>query len=277
MRTQTVAHLSDLHIGSGPKTDDAVLRLREALVGEGVDHVIVTGDVTHRGRVGEVERFWRLVQPAGWGGKVTVIPGNHDRLGDDVRDLLMDGPRVQVEDHEGLYLVRLDSTGEHNRRWIDPHGGLTLADLRAVDTALDRAPGGALCALLLHHHPLPLPEEHPFESLVTWAGWPNARELYQGRQLLDVLRGRCDLVLHGHRHVPAEATLFPDSVRSLRLFNAGSTTELERFRVFEHRDGALRGEPAWVSFDRTRAPSPIPAPIRWPWSTGGGRVAPSAA
>jgi 3',5'-cyclic AMP phosphodiesterase CpdA len=259
VRTQTLAHLSDLHVGHGPRLEDAALRLREALLTEQIDHAIVTGDVTHRGREAEVERFWELFRPLERSGKITVIPGNHDRLNDDVRGRLMDGPRVQVDEREGLFLVRVDSTGHHNRRWIDGHGELTLADLRAVDACLDRAPEGSLRAVLLHHHPLPLPTEDPFETLVTWIGWPNARELSHGRQLVEVIRGRCDLLLHGHRHVPAELRLFAGEPRPLRVYNAGSTTQLERFRVFQHREGALLAEPAWVSFERTRQAGLLPA------------------
>jgi 3',5'-cyclic AMP phosphodiesterase CpdA len=267
MRTQTLAHLSDLHVGRGSNACDAAFRLREALLDEDVGHVIVTGDVTHRGRTREADRFHELFQPLARQGKLTLIPGNHDRLNDDVRPRLMDGPRVQLEEREGLYLIRVDSTGDHNRRWIDGHGELLFDDVRQVDRLLARAPSNALCAVLLHHHPLPLPEEDPFETLVTWIGWPNARELDGGRQLMEVLRGRCDLLLHGHRHVPAEVRLFENEPRPLRVYNAGSTTELERFRVFQHREGALLGEPSWVSFTRTPAAGLIPALVhrhRWP-------------
>jgi len=255
VRERTVAHLSDLHVGAGARADDAAMRLREAVLCEGVDHVVVTGDVTHRGLAGEAARFEEIFAPLQRAGKLTVVPGNHDRLNDDVRDRLRAGPRVQVEipaaSDGGLYLVLLDSTGPHNHRWIDGHGELQPQDLRDVDEALNRAPPGALRAVLLHHHLLPLPEEDPFEKVVTWLGWPNARELARGRELLEVVRGRCDLVLHGHRHVAAEARPFPGE--PLAVYNAGSTTRLERFRVFSHRDGALTGAPRWVSFEKRRA------------------------
>ena len=53
------------------------------------------------------------------------------------------------------------------------------------------------------------------------------------------LRGRCDLVLHGHRHVPRARTLFADDARPLGLYNAGCTPALGRFRVFAHAGGRL--------------------------------------
>lgn len=260
MRERTLAHLSDLHFGAGPRAEDAAARLVQALLTEGVDHVVVTGDVTHRGRRREADRFRELFAPLARLGKLTVVPGNHDRLGDDVREALMTGPRVQTEQVPGLYLVRVDSTGPHNRRWVDGHGELTPEDIAAVDGALARAPEGALRAVLLHHHVLPLPEEDAFEKLVTWLGWPQARELAHGGSLLARLRGRCPLVLHGHRHVPAEAAPFAGD--PLAVYNAGSTTLLERFRVFAHRDGLLAGAPRWVSFARRPANHVLPGVVR---------------
>ncbi|MHB8416717.1 MAG: metallophosphoesterase family protein [Myxococcales bacterium] len=261
MRERTIAHLSDLHVGLNTHVDDATVRLREALLHEGVDHVVVTGDVTHRGLTAEARRFHEAFGPLLRAGKVTLVPGNHDRLNEDVRERLMPGARVQIEapggSEGGLYLVRVDSTGPHNRRWLYGHGKLWPDDLRAIGDALSRAPPGALRAVLLHHHVLPLPEDDPFERLVTWLGWPNAREIRRGRDLLTVLRGRCELVLHGHRHAPAEARPFEGD--PLAVYNAGSTTLLERFRVFSHRGGALVGSPRWVTFERSRAGNLLPA------------------
>jgi len=120
----------------------------------------------------------------------------------------------------------------------------------------------------LHHHVLPLPPDHAAERLVSWLGWPYAEELERGRNLLVELRGRCDLVLHGHRHAPQGATLYRDSGRPLSIFNAGSSTELGRVRAFSHRAGMLAAAPAWL----TTWSAPISAPRRAP----GARVQPQA-
>ena len=42
------------------------------------------------------------------------------------------------------------------------------------------------------------------ERVITQLGWPNAAELASGQEMVARLQGRCDLVLHGHRHRPAE-------------------------------------------------------------------------
>ena len=175
-------------------------------------------------------------------GRLISVPGNHDCLGDDVSGAIMPGPRVQSACYPGLYVVRVNSTGPHNRSWLNGHGSLDDDDLNAIDVALDAAPAGHLVVIALHHHVLPMPEEHAMERLSSWLGFIFTAELPRGRDLLARVRGRCDLVLHGHRHVPRGARLFGPP-RPMHVFNAGSSTELARVRVFAH-DGA---GPCWAA------------------------------
>lgn len=240
---RTLAHLSDLHVGRSPSDTAALADAVAALVAARVDHVVVTGDVTHRGRLDELATFRRLAAPLA--GRLTLVPGNHDRLGEDAARLLMRG-RVVAERHPGLHLVRIDSTAPHNRRRLDCHGRLTEEDVAEVDRALAAAPAGTLTALLLHHHVTPLPGDDVWERLAHLVGLPWTAELTRGEQLLGLARGRCDLVLHGHRHVPAELVLDRDGGRPLRVVNAGSSTGLGRTRLFCHAAGRLTGE-GWLA------------------------------
>jgi 3',5'-cyclic AMP phosphodiesterase CpdA len=242
---KTLAHLSDLHLGRSLETDQAAARLRAALDDGGIDHVVITGDVTNRGRRDELARFQELF--GDFRHRLTVVPGNHDRLGDDVGARLMEGGRVEVTMAGGLYVVRVDSTGPHNRFLLAGHGEICQRVLDLIDVALDGVPPNHLVVVALHHHLVPLPTETLPEWVVTQLGWPWASEVRLGRALLDRLRGRCDLVLHGHRHTPREIGVYDSLGRSLKLFNAGSSTALERFRVFSHAAGALVGEPFWLS------------------------------
>ena len=264
---QTLAHLSDLHLGRSPAQDEQVARAVDAV--EGIDHVVVSGDVTDRGRAHEYARFERLFAPLAAAGRLTVVPGNHDRLGDDLGPRLRKGARVQTETRRGLYLVRVDSTGEHNRFLLAGHGNLCDGVLAEVERAVGAAPAGHLVVVTLHHHPLPLPEETLPELLASRIGLPYASELRLGATLLTRLRGRCDLVLHGHRHVPRALTLFSADARPLGLYNAGCTPSLGRFRVFAHAAGRLCGAPGW-SIARERRAVPRIAPIR---RTSGAEVA----
>jgi len=159
----------------------------------------------------------------------------------------MEGLRVAVEEAPGLYIVRVDSTGPHNRWLLACHGDLCARVLSQVDEALDRAPPGALCVVALHHHPLPLPEESLAERFATLIGWRAAAELALGSELLQRVLGRCDLLLHGHRHIPRELVRESPSGRKLRIYNAGSSSELGRVRLFTHAEGTLLSPPSWVS------------------------------
>ena len=244
-RVRKLAHVSDLHIGRSAESDGRAIRLSRALVDAQVDHVVVTGDVTHRGRRRELARFEETFAPLRESGRLTVVPGNHDRLGDDVGDTIMAGDRVQASIAAGLFLVQVNSTGTHNRSWLAGHGRLDEEDLDDIEATLSHAPAGHLVVLLMHHHPLPLPEDRAVERLSSWMGWRFTTELARGRELLSRIRGRCDLVLHGHRHVPYERRPFADA-RPLRVFNAGSSTELGRACIFTHVEGELVTDPTWL-------------------------------
>ncbi len=242
---KTLAHVSDLHLDLSPEAERQVTQLVEALRAARVDHVVVTGDVTHAGRLEEHAQFERAFASLRAEGRLTVVPGNHDRCGDDVAARISRGQRVAVARHDGLFVVRVDSTAPHNKRSFRSHGEVCERTLEAVDQALSEAPSGALVAVALHHHVLPLPVESVQEWLATVIGWPHAAELHLGRKLLRLARGRCDLVLHGHRHVPRAVEVHGSGRRTLRVFNAGATRRLGAFRVFRHQAGALVGAPEW--------------------------------
>lgn len=76
---RTIAHVSDLHLGRDRRTDASTARLAGALHQADVDVVLVTGDVTHRGRRSELAAFEAIFAPLR--DRTVVVPGNHDRLG----------------------------------------------------------------------------------------------------------------------------------------------------------------------------------------------------
>ncbi|MFL5357598.1 metallophosphoesterase family protein [Archangium sp.] len=256
MLIRKLAHLSDLHLDLTRESDATATALVQTLLAERVDHVVVTGDLTHQGSQLEYQHFRQLFAPLLDAGRLTFIPGNHDRTGEDAGSQWMEGRKVRVEHHEGLYLVCVDSTGPHNRNYFACHGELSQAVVDEVDAALSAAPTGALTAVLVHHHVLPLPEESFPERFATRMGWPHASELALGAELVRRVQGRCDLILHGHRHMPREFNLGSFQGRGLRIYNSGSSIELGGFRLFQHAAGRLVGEPEW---QQTALP---PAPKR---------------
>jgi len=267
-RIRTLAHVSDLHVGHSPARDRATAELCGALLRSGADSVVLTGDVTQRGRRFELEQFRSLWGPLLESGRVAVVPGNHDRLGDDVSFALMGGQRrVQVKSLPGLHVVRVDSTGPHNRSQRASHGVLAACDLEAIDCALAEAPAGALRVLALHHHPLPLPEDSAMERLLGAVGICSSAELAVGADLIRRVIGACDLVLHGHRHRPAVQQLGVFGAPHLGIYNAGSSSELGRVRLFEHRDGLLVREPRWLRVEDVQVARLRPRPRLVP-STG---------
>ena len=250
---RTLAHLSDLHLGRSEADTIGLRRAVTALVDADVDHVVVTGDITDGGQFEQLACFRRLTAPIA--DRLTVVPGNHDRIGEDAGRLLMRG-RVVTETRDGLHLVRIDSTAPHNRiAWLS-HGRMCQQVLQQVDDALDSVPIGLMTVVALHHHVVPLPAEGFWEQISEVLRLPNHSELALGTELLKALRSRCDLVLHGHRHVPRQFIVDEDGPRPLRVFNAGSTTSLGAFRTFDFADGRLRGDPQWLQVSAGPRPSP---------------------
>ena len=255
---QTLVHISDLHVGRDEATDQAARRLARMLVEARVDRVLLTGDVTHRGLATEFARYERIFAPLLEAGRLVAVPGNHDRMGDDAARGLMRGGRVAVTSAAGLHVVRVDSTAPHNRSLIDGHGSLSTQDVADVRLALDEAPPGALPVVMLHHHVLPLPVEDLAERLATLVGLPCADELPLGEDLLGQILGRCRLVLHGHRHVPAEFRVALRGAEPMRILNAGSSTMLGRARIIAHVAGEIGWE-GWLATETVAARSWSPA------------------
>ena len=251
---RTLVHLSDLHIGRDEATDDAARRLARMLAAARVDQVLLTGDVTHRGMATELTRYERIFAPLLETGRLAAVPGNHDRMGDDAARGLMRGGRVAITSVPGLHVVRVDSTAPHNRSLIDGHGELSGQDVADVRVALEETPAGALPVVMLHHHVLPLPVEDLAERLATLVGLPCADELPLGEDLLGRILGRCKLVLHGHRHVPAEFQVALPGALPMRILNAGSSTMLGRARIIAHAGGEIAWE-GWLAAESVAARS----------------------
>lgn len=126
------------------------------------------------------------------------------------------------------------------------HGIICDRVLAAIEKALLYAPTHKLVVILLHHHPISLPEESIFEELSRHLKWPFAAELHLGKELISLAQGRADLLLHGHRHIPFEMIL--PGGRPLAIYNAGCTPRLEKYRVFTYEDGIQTKDVKWVHY-----------------------------
>ncbi len=195
-----------------------------------VDHVIFTGDLTAMGHGDEFEAVQASVRHLTDEGRLTVIPGNHDRYID--RPGKRNFERVfasqlisAMPEHadqtgypfvrllgDDVALVGLDSTrvpgwGQY---FFGRVGGAQLAALKRIldDPRLaDRT-----VHVLSHHGPLS-PQGH--------RDWHESA-LIDGPALLSVLEGRDVMLHHGHSHVRSWHRAGGERPH---LFGGGSSTE----------------------------------------------------
>ena len=179
--------------------------------------------------------------------RLVVVPGNHDRLTEDAGRRFMPCARVDVRAAPAC-----TSSGS------TPPARTTAGSSPPMACSPRRSGRGRLRARLrsggLSHRPRTAPPpvapagRCPLRADLDLFGWPFATELRLGAELLQRIAGRCDLVLHGHRHAPSELLLGADTERPLRVLNAGSTPELGRFRVISSRAGRP-GTASWIEVE----------------------------
>src|SRR5260370_21603435 len=106
MRYRELAHLSDLHIGASAENERVATALCRMLLQSEVDHVVITGDVTHRGRLAELRRFEENFEPLPQLEKGTGGPGEHDPLGEGAGKHFMHGARADTPGGRGAPPLR---------------------------------------------------------------------------------------------------------------------------------------------------------------------------
>jgi 3',5'-cyclic AMP phosphodiesterase CpdA len=199
-------HLSDLHAGS--REQGEIERSLTSLV-ERVqpELIVVTGDLTHRGRRHEHERAAALLR--GLGAPLLVVPGNHDiphtfpaRFTRPWAEFERQWETVEpVRRSEELLVVGLNSV----RPWRHQSGGLRESQLQRTAGLLAEAPEGALRVVALHHHLIGAP----------WRSRkrPVARRSHVLASLVDA---GAELILAGHIHQAAVSERHDFEVDALR-------------------------------------------------------------
>lgn len=240
-----LAHISDLHVGKDAEHTSAAARLARGLFAVSPDWIALTGDVTETGLMSEKKQFDTLF--GGLRRRMTLVPGNHDRCGDGVARFWVRHPAgiwVERPPESEVSFVCLDSTQPMNNVKFMASGHLDdrvrKGAIGAVksETSFDRTP-----IVLLHHHLLPLPPDGPLEFFAEWGDLPFLEAVDRGRGFVDALGvAGARLVLHGHKHKPAQTDR-----PGVSVVNAGSTTELGSFRVFEIESGQLTSS-QWYRF-----------------------------
>ncbi|MDE2320306.1 MAG: metallophosphoesterase [candidate division NC10 bacterium] len=229
-----VAHLSDLHLSSlvdvkirdllnkralgylswwlrrrRENAPEVLAALLHDLKGLTLDHVVITGDLTHIGLPDEFRQARQWLETLGLPTDVTVVPGNHDAYvrtpwadtfalwtpymasdpglqveGQQISDRSF-FPSVRVRGHTALIGV----TSAHPSAPFFATGSLGAAQINRLGDILDLTRQRGLFRILLIHHP-------PTAAMVGWR-----KRLTDGATLRALLaRHGVEMILHGHTH-----------------------------------------------------------------------------
>lgn len=188
--TARLLHVSDLHVGAHGERDgeQALARLVEQIQPQ---LVVASGDLSHRGRRGQLEKaaaFLRSLGPP-----VLAVPGNHD-LPYTPRRFVSPWAEFErvwettepVAALPGLHVVGLNSA----RQFRHQGGALSSAQLERAATRLGAAEPGALRVAVFHHH----------LANSVWRA-AHKRPVSRRRHVLHALvEAGADLILGGHIH-----------------------------------------------------------------------------
>jgi Icc protein len=273
-----LGHISDLHIadrgryprnGFAPKDCDRhsaklAKGLLDALREVGVDHLVVTGDLTLSAEPREFERAADLLRPWAQAGTLTVVPGNHDvwtedavdtgrflrAVGADGRGMRRPAPTYPHVAPLGsdVVLVALDSArwGQEPR---DTAGRLGAEQLRgARELCREHQRQGKATVLAFHHHVVLPAERIPSDAGVSRMPLADADQVIRLVAELPVAA-----VLHGHRHCAFRVDV-PGPDRPTPILCAGSVSRVHdepvrraRAFIYDLDAGGLRGVEALVS------------------------------
>lgn len=183
-------HVSDLHTGTAgdPAVERALSHLLERVRPE---LIVVTGDLTNRGRREQHERAARFLR--GFALPLHVVPGNHDlpyvlpaRLTRPWREFeRVWGSTESVYRSDAFVVVGLNSV----RPWRHQSGAVRARQLAWARAELEEAAPGALRVVALHHH-------------LVGAPWRSRKKPVAERNavLAGLVHSRAELVLAGHIH-----------------------------------------------------------------------------
>jgi 3',5'-cyclic AMP phosphodiesterase CpdA len=151
--TGRILHISDLHLGATTGSEP-LAALRELVPELDPEILVVTGDLTHRGRRAELERARELLESINL--PLLAVPGNHDipyvfptrftRTREEWERVF--GTTEPVYASDRLMVVGLNSV----RPWRQQGGALESSQLDRLAPKLDGARAGALRTAALHHH-----------------------------------------------------------------------------------------------------------------------------
>lgn len=262
-----IAHLSDLHLleddfrsrtglsryrlaflSTGAKLD--VSERRQRALGAlrrarrmNVDHVLITGDLTEDGSLGQYEALASLLDEGGIAPeRITLVPGNHDAYdAPDAWQTALEGPLAAYRETSaegavtvvGEAVIKPVSTVMDAQHFTRAAGVVRDTALKAIrKLALDSVTRRRTFIVAQHHAPLGLvnPVWNYFDGTIGATGM---------RDLLAELPGMH--VLHGHVHKKTTLSLFGRD--HAQVFSVESSRDSEHpLRIYRAEDGELRAE-----------------------------------
>lgn len=230
-----LVHLSDLHFGY--ERDDLTGALLNRVNAAGADLVVVTGDLTHRGRPSQFARaaaFLRAIRAP-----LIAVPGNHDVPLWNLAERLIQpfrpwqaaiAPQREPLAHVGTLRVQgLDS--------VDPmawqRGRLSPAQIRRVIARIEPACHNIVAL----HHPL---EQAPEVDKALMLGAPEALAAFEA--------GGIEVALSGHLHLWSAGAFLGPGGRPILQIQAGTALcarpgdRQNEFAVLDFRGPDLRIE-----------------------------------
>ena len=195
---------------------DFMPALLEALKQTDINHIVITGDLTHLSHAADFEAAAEVLNQLGGPDRLTLIPGNHDAYVPLPRQEQFDridaymianagetATKDTSEQNQGLpYIRKLAKTaiiGISTARPTAPFlatGSIGRNQLDRLREILVQAKSENLFRLILIHHP-------PVQGLVS-----RRKRLTDQAALADIIRNTgAELLLHGHTHRFSEAAI----------------------------------------------------------------------
>jgi 3',5'-cyclic AMP phosphodiesterase CpdA len=272
-----LGHISDLHLadrgryprnGFSAKDCDRhsaklAKGLLDALREVGVDHLVVTGDLTLSSEPREFERAADLLKWWSAAGKLTVVPGNHDLwtaeavdtgrflrvIGPDGKGMRRPAPTYpHVVQLGEVVLVALDSA-RYGEPPLETAGRLGADQLRSArELCRQHQQAGKATVLAFHHHVVLPPERIPSDARVARMPLADADQVIRL-----VAEWPVAAVLHGHRHCAFRVDV-PGARQLTPILCAGSVSRVSeepvrraRAFVYDFDASGLKGVEVLVS------------------------------
>ena len=259
--TFRLAHFSDLHLFSGRdlavselinkrilgyfswrlhrRTNhrrEVLARLVQDLQSLKVDHIAITGDLTHLGRPAEFSRTQKLLDTLGHASNISVVPGNHDAyIATNWKQTYAHWRRYMISDSDSgttgtesdpvarfpMLRIRGQTAliGVSTARPSPPFfatGKVGRLQMQILENRLIETGRQGLFRVVLIHHP-------PVGGLVSWR-----KRLIDAADFCSVIRRRgAELILHGHVHRGSQTRLeIPGG--SVRVISVPAVSSLGR-------------------------------------------------